>query len=127
MKRLATWWVNLWNDSLDVRLGYYPRCNGRVIDLPEQFGPRLKMENVQGTFRHDSNRETLNTVAQLLWMHRTEAAERAMDAAMDGKTNKDFHLGQMGAIDNALADFQKLMDAKDGDAAPASMAKWFKK
>ncbi len=98
-----------------------------VIDLPEQFGPRLRMENVQGTFKHDSNRDTLNAVAQLLWMHRADAAESAMDSAIDGKTNTDFHLGQMAAIDNALADFKRLMDAKDDDDAPADMAKWFKK
>ncbi len=110
-----------------IRIFFSRLFRGPVIDLPEQFGPRLRMEDVQGLFRHPSQRDALNAVAQVLWMHRVAAAESAMDAALDKKTNQDFHLGQMASVDNALADFKKLMDAKDGDAPPASMVRWFKK
>lgn len=97
----------------------------RVIDLPAQFGERLRIGAVRDAFRDEAHRETLRAVAQVLWMQRVAAAEEAMDAALDGKTDAKFHLGQMAAIDNALAEFAGLMEAADADAVAARLKRWF--
>lgn len=101
-----------------------PSAPPRVVDMPEQFGKRMKLEDVRGMFLDPSYRAPLNAVAQLLWMHRRAADAAARDAAADGKS-ASFPLGQMDAVDNVLADFQTLMNPK---AEPDDQVKgWFAK
>lgn len=103
------------------------RIGGRrpVLDLPSQFGERMRIGAVRDAFRDEAHRETLRAVAQVLWMQRVDAAEEAMNAALDGKTDTKFHLGQMAAIDNALAEFAALMDKREGAEVTGQLKKWF--
>lgn len=105
--------------------GLFGARKARVIDLPAQFGERLRIGAVRDAFRDKAHAETLRAVAQILWMQRVAAAEEAMDAALAGKTDAKFHLGQMAAIDNALAEFAGLMDARDGAEVPGRLRDWF--
>lgn len=94
----------------------------RVVDLPEQFGERLRLEALRALFADRKEAPMLRAFAQLLWMHRRRADEDARAAALKGK-DAAFHLGEMETVDAVLADLQALTAGAEPDA---QVKAWFK-
>lgn len=96
----------------------------RIVDLPEQFGERMRLDNVRALFADHKNRELCNAFAQLLWMHRRRADEDARNAAVKGTGSPAFHLGEMDVMDAALADLQNL--TTPGSGVDEQIKAWFR-
>jgi hypothetical protein len=111
------------------------RAHVSVIDLPAEFGARMKLEEVRGVLRDPKHRACVHALAQVLWMNRSGAQQEAMDAAEDAasRTPPVFHLGQMAMVDGILADVQRLQaefligphgEARKWEGTEA-MVRWF--
>lgn len=85
------------------------RAETTVIDLPGEWGQRLRLAEVRGLLMESRSRAVVQALAQVLWMNRSAAERRALDAAATAKGNSAFHLGEIEGIKNVLADIQRFM------------------
>jgi hypothetical protein len=97
-----------------------------ICDLPEEFGERMRLDEVRGYFLDGRNAKVIHAVVQVLWMHRRAVDKEARDCAAlrDREGGAAFYLGGMDLVDGVIADVQLLMDAER--PPDAEMRRWFK-
>lgn len=98
-----------------------------ICDLPEQYGPRMRVDEMRSYFLDTRNELVIRAVVQVLWMRRRAADESARDGVMQARNAGEiaaFYLGGMEVVDSVLADVQLLMDAKR--KPDAEMKQWFR-
>lgn len=112
-----------------------PSVRPRIIDLPEEWGPRMRVGEVRGLLTDPKHAAVIKAVAQLLWMNRNRAQDAAADAAATGKTTAPFWQGKVEAATDTLADLDRFMaphlvDQDTGRKtewkATPEMAMWFR-
>jgi hypothetical protein len=108
------------------------RSTRKIIDVPAEFGERMRLMEVRALCLDPRMRPMINAMAQVLLMNRRAAEERARDAAVRGlQKEAAFHLGEMEAVNNVLADVQRLTEDERGGGSnkwggSEEMKVWFR-
>lgn len=94
-----------------------------LIDLPEEYGPRMRVNEVHALFLDPRNAAMIKAMVQVLWMNRYAAQKSALDAAAMGLPTANFYLGEIDSVNNAMANIQHLM-AEQLDDGTGGQMKW---
>src|SRR4051812_18939755 len=122
MKRFLRWLFRRTRQAVPV-----PVVRTTFSDLPEEYGPRMRVQEVHALFLDPRNKEMLRAMAQILWMNRVTALQKACDAAAVGaqgsgaQGNPSFHLGEIDNVSNVLADMQHFAAASLSDGTGERM------